>query len=166
MGGRTGSRSSAAKPSRGPGKRPMTRLGAQEEASARALITRRVTLEFDEFGWESFEAEAEREGEAVEELLARAFSYFDLELRRARAAVLAPRFKPDGLGTPREVRLEHARGCWESLEREGERQRIPLERLLEHAGLLYLADADSGRVADRVLDRPDPRPRRSRRSQL
>jgi len=68
---------------------------------------------------------------------------------------LAPRFKLAAQGSPREVRLEVDADRWKVLESEAQRQGIPLERLLEHAVLLYLADIDSGRLAKRVLDRSE-----------
>ena len=38
--------------------------------------------------------------------------------------------------------------------RRGARE-FPIEQLIEHAAVLYLADADAGLVADRVLERAD-----------
>ena len=108
-------------------------------------------LSFDEFGWESLESEARREGETLDDLLSRAAAYFDAERSTSRAATLAPVFKPGGREMPREVRLDVNRDRWEDLESEAGRQGVPLERLLEHAALLYLADIDSGRLASRVL---------------
>jgi hypothetical protein len=130
-------------------------------------VNRGLTLRFDEFGWESLELEALREstsdGEDVsghalqrltlDDLLSRAAAYFDAERPTRRAATLAPGFKPGGQGTPREIQLEVDRDCWERLESEAARQGVALERVLEHAALLYLADIDSGRVAHRGLGR-------------
>jgi hypothetical protein len=42
---------------------------------------------------------------------------------------------------------------WERLRREAQRQSIPLEHLLEHAAMYYLADLDSGRAAVQVFRR-------------
>ena len=114
---------------------------------------RTLTLKFDEFGWESLESEARRNGETLDGLLSRAAAYFDAERPTRRAATLVPGFSPDGRGMPREVRLELAPDRWERLQSEAERQGIRLERLVEHAALLYLADLDSGRVAERIVDR-------------
>jgi hypothetical protein len=44
--------------------------------------------------------------------------------------------------------------AWEALSKEAARQEVPLEDLLIHAALYYLADLDSGRVAARVF-RPE-----------
>ena len=121
---------------------------------ARDATTRRVTLRFGEFGWRSLESEAGRDGQTLDELLGLAIAHLDAELRMnaaprtTRGAVIAPRFKPGGHGTPREVRLELAPARVRRLGREARRQGIPLERLLEHAPLFYLADHEASRVLD------------------
>jgi hypothetical protein len=114
-------------------------------------VTRRLNLRFDEFGWQRLESESRRDGETLGDLLARAAAYFDGELATPRAATRVPRFKPGGRGVPREVRVQVSRECWEHLEGEAGHQDVSLEPLLEHAALLYLADLDSGRVANCLL---------------
>lgn len=115
-----------------------------------------LTLTFDEFGWQSLEAEVRRDGgETLDDLLSCAVAYLDAELPAGRAATHVPRFKPHSQGVERKVHPELSRDRWERLEREAERQGVALERLLEHAALLYLADIDSGRVAERILDRAE-----------
>ena len=119
-------------------------------------MSRELTLTFDQFGWQRLEAEVRRDGdETLDDVLSCAAAYLAAELPAGRAASLAPAFKPGGRGTPHEVRLEVSRDRWKRLEREAERQGVALERLLEHAALFYLADIDSGRLADRVLDRSE-----------
>jgi hypothetical protein len=129
----------------------MAKVQRRSDRGARARVARRVRLGFDEFGWESLESEAARNGEPLDQLLARAAAYLDAELRSTRPAVLVPKFKPGGHGSERELELELTQGCWERLENEAERQEVSLERLLEHAALFHLADADSGRVAERLV---------------
>jgi len=121
----------------------------------KARVTREVTLSFEEFGWETLESEAGAEPGTLDEWLARAVAYFDEEVRAARAATVAPRFKLGDEGTSRDVRLTLAADCWERLVGEAGRQGIPIERLLEHAALLHLADIESGRVAARVVGRAE-----------
>ncbi len=116
-------------------------------------MRRTFTLRFDEFGWQSLESVARRDRETLDDLLSRAAAYFDAERPASRAAMLAPGFKPGERGMEREIRLEVNRDCWKGLEDEAGRQGVPLERLLEHAALFYLADIDSGRVAERILGR-------------
>jgi hypothetical protein len=134
---------------------PMTNVGAPNERPGHARVTRRLTLRFDEFGWESLEAQARHQDETLDELLAHACAYFDSELDSNRLVAQAPGFKPSGQGTPRKVLLDLARDRWEGLQREAGRQGIPLERLLEHAALVHLADVDSGRVANGILRRAE-----------
>jgi len=119
------------------------------------FVRRALTLRFDEFGWQRLESEARRDGTGLDDLLSRAAAYFVAERPTGRPATFPPPFKPDARGEPREVRVEGDAECWEGLETEAERQGIPVERLLEHAALLYLADSDSGRLAERVLDRAE-----------
>ena len=87
----------------------MTSVGEPGDLPAHPRVAHRLTLRFDEFGWESLEAEAERDGETLEALLARAFAYFDAELSTGRAAVLAPRFKPGAGNAPRDPGRARAR---------------------------------------------------------
>jgi hypothetical protein len=120
-----------------------------------------LRLTFDEFGWQSLESEAGGDGQALDELIVRVVAYFDAELRTTRRALLAPWFKPSGRGTPREIEFKLSAAS-ERLGSEASRQGIPLERLLEHASLFYLANLDSGRVADRILGRAQRDDDRSR----
>ena len=106
-----------------------------------------LKLTFDEFGWQSLESEAGGDGQALDELIVRVVAYFDAELRTTRRALLVPWFKPSGRGTPREIEFKLSAAS---------------ERLLEHASLFYLADLDSGRVADRILGRAQRDDDRSR----
>ena len=148
--------SSPTRPFKGQAERPMTSWNSEDDRQAPAASTgaqKRVTLRFDGFGWESLESQAVRDGETLDESLSRAMAYFGAMLPTTRAAAIAPRFKPRDEGSPREIPLELTHESWERLEHEAERQGIPLEQLLEHAALLHLSDAESGRVADHVLDR-------------
>jgi hypothetical protein len=131
----------------GPG-RPGGDLGLE-------TMKRRLTLRFDEFGWQSLEAQAEREGETLDGLLSFAGAYFESELGSTRPILRAPRFKPSGKGTPREVQLELAGDRWESLEAEARNQDKALEEILEHAAFVYLADVESGRAAEAALGRAE-----------
>lgn len=143
-------------PIKGEGEQPMTSRGPEGDRQAPMVSVRakkRVTLRFDGFGWESLESQAAQDGETLDESLSRAMAYFDAMLPTTRAAAIAPRFKPRDEGTPREIPLELTHESWDRLEHEAERQGVPLEQLLEHAALLHLSDAASGRVADHIVDR-------------
>ena len=97
------------------------------------------------------ESEACRNCETLDDLLSRAAAHFNANRSTRRAAMLVPAFKPGWRGTPCQVRLDVSRECWEGLESDAGRRGVPLKRLLEHAALLYLADLDSHRLANRVV---------------
>jgi predicted DNA-binding ribbon-helix-helix protein len=130
---------------------PLTNMNAYDNRPGNARVAHGITLRLNKFGWESLESEAHRDDETLDDLLSRAAAYLDAELPTRRAAMLAPRFRPRGRGMPREIRFEVSRDCWQRLESEARRQGVSLERLLEHAAMVYLADIDSGRVANRLL---------------
>ena len=108
----------------------------------------RVTLRFDEFGWQSLESEAggDGDGQALGAVIGRAVAHFDAELRTTRRALFAPWCKPSGHGTPRDIEFEPTAASGR-LGSEASRQGIPLERLLEHAALFYIADVDGRATA-------------------
>jgi len=130
---------------------PLMDMDPSSNRPGDARVAHGITLRLNKFGWDSLESEARRDGETLDDLLSRAAAYLDAELPTRRAAVLAPSFKPRGRGAPREIWFEVSRDCWQRLESEAERQGVSLERLLEHAAMLYLADIESGRVANRLL---------------
>jgi len=135
------------------GNRLMTKSNPASNRPGGGRARHTLKLTFDEFGWQSLESEARRQNETLDDLLSRAAAYFDAERPTSRAAMRAPSFKRGGRGIEREIRLEVNRDRWKGLEDEARRQGIPLERLLEHASLFYIADVDSGRVAERILGR-------------
>jgi hypothetical protein len=57
----------------------------------------------------------------------------------------------------RVLSLELENGILQRLQQEAERQGISLESLCEHAALLYLADLDAGKVAERIARRTGTR---------
>lgn len=118
-----------------------------------------ITTTFDEFGWSGLEDEARAERLALDQLVALACTYYASELAADRTATVVPRLgQPPAERVEREARtlvLELDEECLRRLEEEAERQGLPLERLCEHAALLYLADLDAGRVAERINRRTD-----------
>lgn len=106
-----------------------------------------VSLRYGEFGWQSLQSDCGPDVGGIDGLLDEALAHLDSELRSKRSAVRVPRFKPPGHGTSRTVRVKVDRGRLGRLRREAGRQGITLERLLEHAPLLYLADLEAGRAA-------------------
>jgi metal-responsive CopG/Arc/MetJ family transcriptional regulator len=117
---------------------------------------RTLSLSFDEFGLSALDAEAKRHGIARPELVRTAALYYLSDLGSGRIATRVPRL-PDTRrdGTPRslEIELELDPTAWDALDGEAERQQVSRERLIEHATIYYLADAASGRLAQRVYER-------------
>jgi len=109
-------------------------------------------LRFDDFAWGTLEAAAGRDGETLDDFVTRAVLYYEAQLPASRIAMSAPRFKPPNYGHPRDLSLGIPAGVRTTMVAEAARQDVPLEQLYEHAALLYLADIDAGRVADRVLE--------------
>ncbi len=120
-----------------------------------------ISITFDQFGWGALEEEARAEGLALDRLMSLACTYYKSELANERTATLVPRFDKsaavprfDKSAAKRETRLLELELDAESLrllEQEAEDQELELERLIEHAAILYLADLDAGRVAERVI---------------
>ena len=121
------------------------------------IVTLEIPITFDEFGWSELEGHAGAERLGLDRLVALACGYYESELTAEREATVVPRF---GQGTAeratrttRTMVLELGAECLRRLEQEAERQGVALERLLEHAALLYLADLDAGRLAERIVRR-------------
>ncbi len=113
-----------------------------------------IPLTFTRFGWNSLEERAGSMGFSVDQFMEQAVAYYLSELDSGRAAARLPRFgtePPDGRA--RVLTLELDDSCTTRLDREANHQRSSLPLLLRHAALLYLADLDDGRVAERVTGR-------------
>jgi len=112
---------------------------------------RQVELRFDSFGWEALESEADRLHVAVEALISRAVAYFESQMSGGRQAVQLPSGEGSLSGEVRVLELEIRDGTWQRLRREASRQKVDVERLVEHAALLFIADLDAGRVTEKFL---------------
>ena len=116
-----------------------------------------ISITFDEFGWSALEEQASAERLELDGLVAMACSYYESELAAGRAATVVPRFgQPAVERETRTLVLELGAECLRRLEQEAERQGLAIERLCEHAALLYLADLDAGRLAERIVRRAGP----------
>lgn len=117
--------------------------------------TRTLMLSLTHFSRTSLEREAERSGLSIPTLLARAALYYLLERESNRIAVRVPRFThapQAGVGSHAlAVTVELGARDWSALDRVAAREGVSVERLLEHAALLLLADLESGRLAARLL---------------
>jgi hypothetical protein len=129
-----------------------------------AGMKRRLTLTLDEFGRSTLEAEARRYSIEPQEFVQRAAEYFLAE-SEDRTAHRVPRFaREESGGVKLPLELELKREVWDELDAEAARQGVSQERLLGFAALYLVADLDSGRVAERVLeDEPLDSSRRAKR---
>ena len=123
-------------------------------------MRRSMTLELDEFGRSTLEAEARKHALSPEQLVGHAARYYLADRDSGRPAHKVPRFprnRPADEGLMA-VELDLESGTWQQLDAESKRQGVPVERLLEHAALYLIADLDSGRVAGKLVridDDPD-----------
>jgi hypothetical protein len=109
-----------------------------------------VRLRFDRFGCRRLEASRDDEP-TLDGLLALALAHFAAEMRRGRPAATPPRFGDRRSKLAHEVELSPMENWrWEALEEQAGRWGIAVERLVEHALLLYLADLDFGRIPSRL----------------
>jgi hypothetical protein len=120
-------------------------------------LTRHLTLALDEFAHASLVSRANLDRVPVDSVVQHAALYYARDLSSGRPASRSPRFRREArAGKGRlEVQLELGEPTWQVLDREAERQAISAEALIEHACLYYLADLDSGRIAERILHEGD-----------
>ena len=112
-----------------------------------------MKITFDEFGWRALNERAVEEGASLDELVSLALSYYESELSSARVATDVPRFRQAPRGEARSLTIEIDEDVMRRIAEEGERRGVALERVCEHAALLFLADLDAGRVAQQVIRR-------------
>ena len=119
---------------------------------------RRVTLTLGDFAAEVLHEQATAHALSPEEFVDRAARYYMSERSTGRPARKVPAFlKSSSGGRDAGVQFDLDKASWEELEAVAESEETSVERLLEHAVLLLIADLDSGRVATRFVDGPgDP----------
>ena len=117
-------------------------------------MSRELTLEMDAFGVQAFTELAEREGGSTSRALRMAVHYYLGDPENQRPVWRVPD-SPDGgmleIG-PAGVRVEVDEATWSALVGEARRQRVEPGALASHAVLYFIADLDSGRVAQRIGD--------------
>ena len=117
-------------------------------------MTQETKITFDEFGWSALEERAAEERMGLEDLLALALTYYEGELSSGRVAIDVPRFRRSpAAGEARTLRIPVDDETMRRLEQEAERRGVSVERLCEHASIVLLADLDSGKVAERIIER-------------
>jgi len=123
------------------------------------VMRRRLTLTLGAFGTTTLNEQASANALSPDEFLDRAVYYYLAERSTRRPAGKLPAFAQDitdGRGITLELNIDKA--SWEELEGVAEQEDVSVERVLEHALLLLIADIDSGRIATRVVDRADQHP--------
>jgi hypothetical protein len=104
-----------------------------------------LVIQLTAFGAEILDAEVSRQARPADQLVEEAVLHLLAESRSRRIATRVPPLQWTDTGLQaREVRLELEEASWLALSEEAGRQREPVERLIEHAVLLYLADLDAG----------------------
>ncbi len=115
-------------------------------------MQRDVVLNLDEFGRHALESFV-RERRRSRSVAVRTASLYYLADREAdRPTWPVPRLARAGgrRGDTVTVRIKLDASTWEVVTAEAERQEVTAETLVEHAILYFLADLDSGRIADRL----------------
>jgi hypothetical protein len=112
-----------------------------------------IPIKADEFVWTALEERSRAEQVDLGQLVAQASAYYVSELGGGRTATKVPRLGGGERGESRTVTLELDAAALTRLQEEAERQEVTLDRVLTHATLLYLADEDAGRVAERIARR-------------
>lgn len=118
-------------------------------------VKRTFTLRTTRYTRDELAEQAERDGMPLARVLSLAAVYFASDLKSGRPAVSLPRFKegrPEDEGEALEVTLELGDEVWEAFEEYARQEDVPVERVLEHAALYYLADLHSGRLTSRLAD--------------
>lgn len=112
-----------------------------------------VAVAIDDFSRESLE-EASTAGQTTPDvLLVRAIRYYLVERDSGRPGWPYSRLEGEDEAVGASVlELEVDGSAWVGFSREADRQKISTDRLLQHAALYYLADRDSGRLTQRIIE--------------
>lgn len=117
-------------------------------------MRRDLELEVTAFSEEALAKHARLQHRPVDEVVADALRYFVHSLAQERFArrVLRPA-AADGKHRVRLLSFDLEPEQWARLDAEAESQEVSLPTLAHHAVIYYLADLDSGRVAEWVAGR-------------
>lgn len=102
-----------------------------------------LTLNFDEFGQRRLRRAVDGQGRTLESLLVDSLAHFDAATQEHRVAAIPPRFLSERSSAALSIRLATSTSSLEALRGEAQRRRLPVERLVEHSVLLYLADVET-----------------------
>lgn len=108
-----------------------------------------LTLHLGDFAKETLRQSMERQSVRMETVVSRAALYYLSQREGDRLSARVPRFAGedgDNDGATR-VTVELESMHWAELGRAAEDEQVTVERLLQHAVMLYAADLDQGRIA-------------------
>jgi hypothetical protein len=115
-------------------------------------VEQTVTVAIDDFSLASLE-DASRAGETTPgALLALAIRYYLAERDSGRPGWPCSPLEDEAGSEASAVELDVDRVTWEAFSLEADRQGVSTDLLLQHAALFYLADRDSGRLTQKILD--------------
>jgi hypothetical protein len=93
------------------------------------------------------------DGPALSRSLAEAVRYYLTDRDAGRAGWSYPSFiDEDGDGADHEAQLTIDDATWLEFTAEAERQGVSADQLLQHAVLYFMADRDTGRLTQRILE--------------
>jgi hypothetical protein len=115
-------------------------------------VQRDVVLKLDEFGRHALDTFVRQRHRSHSVAVRTASLYYLADRRADRPTWPVPRLaramrRREDTVT---VRIKLDESTWEVVTAEAERQQVTPETLVEHAILYFLADLDSGRIADRL----------------
>jgi hypothetical protein len=115
----------------------------------RGGVARNLTLQMDAFGARALEGFMGACGESLSGVLRLATDYYISDADKERFVWLVPGQSAQPASGPTGLDFAVDDETWRSLVEEARRQDVDLGALAAHAILYFLADWDSGRVAER-----------------
>lgn len=115
---------------------------------------RLVAVAIDDFSRASLEEASTAGQTTLDVLLVRAIRYYLAESDSGRPGWPYSRLEgeDEAVEETSAVELEIDGSAWAGFSREADRQKVSTDRLLRHAALYYLADRDSGRLTQKILE--------------
>jgi hypothetical protein len=116
-------------------------------------VTKEVVLDLDEFGSHALDSFVRQRRRSHSVAVRTASLYYLADRHAERLTWPVPRFESARrarTGNTVTVRTKLDDGTWDAVVHEAQRQRVTVERLVEHAILYFLASVDSGRIAGRL----------------
>ena len=125
--------------------RKLSHVGHEDRAAGNAVSE--LTLRFDRFGDDQLRGLTDDQGRTLEEILVDALEHLEAATERRRLAAVPPRFLARRADAELSIALAAESAPLEQLRSEARDRDVPLERLVEHALLLYLADLHEAELA-------------------